>query len=302
MRRAGLSKSCLVKKKQARDEPGIKSLFSAGDSDTERKIPGSSSIGHGDYNQKNYKQKDSAQIILDQIAPMRPEQNYEVYNESFKPLFSTVDEDIRIYDNSRIPLRGGVPEGRGGSRATFNVIGEALKTYILIEDGESIKLIDKHAAHERIRFNALKSNTYEPMSQALIVPVICRLGVENMSLLMDNSGLLDNLGFSIESFGEDSVAVRLIPSEIDVSDIDTVLSDIAEHLTTGSFIDSERLDGIFRTIACGSSVKAGAFSSLEELEELAGRVLSGEITHCPHGRPVVFELTKTKLEKEFKRI
>ena len=189
----------------------------------------------------------------------------------------------------------------GVPNPAFRVIGEALNTYIILESGCSLWLIDKHAAHERVHFNALKSDDYEPMSQTLIQPVICRFGVEDVSLLLDNAPLLDSLGFTVESFGEDTAAVRRIPSEVGFDDTEAVLSDICAHLRLGSYLDSERLDSIFRSIACGSSIKAGKPSSLQELESLAARVMSGEITHCPHGRPIAYEITKTTLEKQFRR-
>ena len=233
---------------------------------------------------------------------------YEPRDESFKPLFSSVDEDVKIYnkalftdersqtkqDNSELELFS--------TKHSFNIIGEAMKTYIIVEHDESLWFIDKHAAHERMHFNALKSGDYDPMSQSLIVPVVCRFGAEDVSVLLDNLELLDNLGFSVESFGEDSAAVRRIPTEIDIGDVETVLSEICQHFKDGNFVDSDRLDNIFAAIACGSSITAGSSSVKHELEELAARVLDGEITHCPHGRPVMFELTKAALDKEFGRI
>lgn len=219
---------------------------------------------------------------------------YQPDNKPHYPPTSSVGEDSTVYNTSKLePL---------DNKHSFNIIGEAMKTYIILEENDSLRFIDKHAAHERIHFNALKSDGYEPMSQALLVPVVCRFGTEDASVLLDNEDFLDKLGFSVESFGEDSVAVRRIPSEIDLRDTEIVLSEICEHLKHGNIADSERLDSIFRTLACGSSITAGSSSSAQELEALATRVLSGEITHCPHGRPVMFELTKKELDKRFGRL
>ena len=187
------------------------------------------------------------------------------------------------------------------SEPAYRIIGEALKTFIVVEHNNSLWLIDKHAAHERIHFNVLKSDNYEPMSQALIVPVICSVGNQDMSLLLENTQFFEDLGFTVESFGEDSVAVRRIPSEIEMDDTEMVISQICEHLKLGDFVDSERLDNIFRVIACKSSIKAGKSSGKHELNALTSKVMSGEITHCPHGRPIAFEITKATLDKGFKR-
>ena len=186
--------------------------------------------------------------------------------------------------------------------ASLRVIGEAMNTYIIVEYQKSIWFIDKHAAHERIRFDALKTGAYEPMSQSLITPVVCRLGHDGVSILLENSEMLENLGFNVESFGDDAIAVRRIPAEIDIGDAEPALAEICAELGRGGTAEPVRRDNIFKTVACKAAIKAGKSSDMRELETLAARVMSGEISQCPHGRPVAFELKKTTLDKEFKRI
>ena len=183
----------------------------------------------------------------------------------------------------------------------FRVIGEALKTYIIAEYQNGLWFIDKHAAHERIHFDALKRSDFEPMAQALITPIICRHGREGASILLENAELLEELGFAVESFGDDAVAVRRIPSEIDIADAEPVLSDICAVIGHGGKPEPAQRDGIYRAIACKSAIKAGKSSDMRELEALAARVLSGEIAQCPHGRPVAFEITKAALDRGFRR-
>lgn len=183
----------------------------------------------------------------------------------------------------------------------IRVIGEALSTYVIVEYESSIWFIDKHAAHERLHFNALKRKGFSPMSQSLITPVICRHGSEEVSILLENTKLLDDLGFLVESFGEDAIAVRRIPAEIDIGDAESVLSEICSQLKHSGTADAAGHDDIFRTIACKAAIKAGKSSSMPELEALASKVMSGEASHCPHGRPVAFEITKLALDKGFQR-
>ena len=182
------------------------------------------------------------------------------------------------------------------------VIGEAMKTYVLVEHRGSLWLIDKHAAHERIHFDALSSGSFEPMAQALIEPIICRHGFEDAQLLLENAQLLDELGFTIESMGDGVVAVRRIPSDIDLDDAEPALSEICAELSHGNAEGPSRLDNIFRTIACKAAIKAGKSSDKRELEVLARRVLSGEVSRCPHGRPIAVEFTKDSLDRRFRRI
>jgi len=186
--------------------------------------------------------------------------------------------------------------------ASYRVIGETLAMYIIVEQDENVLFIDKHAAHERIHFDALHKNDYKPMSEALITPVICRLGHEDTTLLLESAEFLDDLGFTVESFGEDCVAVRYIPSEIDIADTEQTLSEICEKLRQSGAAEIEKRDSIYRTIACKAAIKAGRFSTLKEMEKLAEKVMYGEVTHCPHGRPIVYKLTKTTLDKNMGRV
>jgi len=181
------------------------------------------------------------------------------------------------------------------------VVGEALRTYIIVECMDSVWFIDKHAAHERIHFDAMKSDSFIPMSQTLIAPVVCRQGHEDASLLLESTEFLDGLGFSVESFGDDAVAVRRIPADINICDTEPVLSGICAQLRHRDAADSLRRDNILRVIACKAALKAGKSSVSQELEALASKVMSGEVTHCPHGRPIAFELSKATLDRGFKR-
>jgi DNA mismatch repair protein MutL len=198
------------------------------------------------------------------------------------------------------PIAADAGNTRGGV-APYRVVGEVLDSYIVVEQAGSVLFIDKHAAHERIYFDALKAEGREPMSQTLLAPIVSHHGHEDMTLLLDNADLLDGLGFTVEAFGEDAVAIRRIPSEIDIDDAEPVLSDICAGLKLGSVGTAQRLEGIYRSIACKAAIKAGKASGMLELETLAARVMSDEIAHCPHGRPVVFAMPKSAFDREFKR-
>jgi DNA mismatch repair protein MutL len=151
-------------------------------------------------------------------------------------------------------------------------------------------------------FDALKSGKYSPMSESLITPVICRLGHDETTLLLENADFLESLGFTVEIFGEESVAVRHIPADIDVGDTESVLADFCPQLRHSGVAETAARDRIFKTIACKAAVKAGKSSEKRELEALVEKVMSGEISQCPHGRPVAFEITKSEMDKRFGRV
>ncbi len=184
----------------------------------------------------------------------------------------------------------------------YTVIGEALNTYILAEQGDSLWLIDKHAAHERIHFDRLKAEKQVIMSQTLLEPVICDLGKEDTTLILENAETFERLGFLIEPFGQDAFAVRQAPADMEPFDIDSTLGKMMDILRRGGSPDSGLIfDELLHTIACKAAIKAGRRSEKLEIEALVARVLSGQVRYCPHGRPVAMELKKSTLDRNFKR-
>ncbi len=187
--------------------------------------------------------------------------------------------------------------------APFRVIGEVFGCYILVQQGEELVLIDKHAAHERILFDQLKAQKRSVMSQTLLVPVTLTPGEADAQLLLENAPTLEKLGFEIEPFGADSVVLRAVPADTDEAEAKPMLEEILETLRAGIKPDSESaLDEILHTIACKAAIKAGRSSALQELDALARRVLTGEVRYCPHGRPVSIVLSKKELDKRFGRL
>ncbi|MBR4058071.1 MAG: DNA mismatch repair endonuclease MutL [Oscillospiraceae bacterium] len=185
----------------------------------------------------------------------------------------------------------------------FRVIGEVFGCYILVQQGEELVLIDKHAAHERILFDQLKAQKRSVMSQTLLVPVTLTPGEADAQLLLENAPTLEKLGFEIEPFGADSVVLRAVPADTDEAEAKPMLEEILETLRAGLKPDGESaLDEILHTIACKAAIKAGRSSALQELDALARRVLTGEVRYCPHGRPVSIVLSKKELDKRFGRL
>ena len=189
------------------------------------------------------------------------------------------------------------------SAPACRVIGEALDTYILAEIGDELMLIDKHAAHERMIFDRLKAQNRQIMSQTLLAPVIIRPTAEDAEIIEKNSALLDEMGFEVEPFGEESFAVRSVPDDVDVSEAASALEEICQKLREGGEVSAESArDEILHTVACKAAIKAGRRHDIAELERIACAVASGEVKYCPHGRPVSARLSKKQLDKFFSRI
>ena len=186
--------------------------------------------------------------------------------------------------------------------APWRIAGEVLKTYIICEDGDgAVWLIDKHAAHERVRFDALKASPVPPMEQQLLTPSAVTLSGEEYSAVLENLPLLERCGFRCEDFGDGTVLVRALPDDVPAAEAASTLEEMAQKLLLQRADPETLRDELLHTIACKSAIKVGMTSDVTELAALVRRVQSGEIRYCPHGRPVAARLTRYELEKMFKR-
>ena len=184
----------------------------------------------------------------------------------------------------------------------WRLAGEIFHTYIIVEQGERVLLIDKHAAHERMHFDRLKAEGYTPMCQMLLTPVVFTPPAEEGAVLLQNTGLLAGFGFEVEDFGGGGLIVRQCPDYVDAGDIESTLSELAGRLlATGRADPAAARDGVLHTMACKAAIKGRQKNDPRELERVARAVLSGAVKYCPHGRPVAIELTRGQLEKQFKR-
>lgn len=186
--------------------------------------------------------------------------------------------------------------------APWRIVGEVLKTYIVCEDeSQAVWLIDKHAAHERLRFDALKENAAPLMAQSLLVPLTVTLEEGEYAVVLEHLSLLEDFGFSCEDFGGSTVLVRQIPADIRMEDAAATLEELSGKLMLGSADPAAARDELLHTIACKSAIKAGMDTSEEEQKVLVAQVQSGAIQYCPHGRPVKYKLSRYDIEKMFKR-
>lgn len=183
------------------------------------------------------------------------------------------------------------------------IVGEALKTYIIVEQGEALVFIDKHAAHERMIFDRLKQQERQIMSQGLLCPVTLRVSGEDGELLEKNGQLLSDLGFELEPFGENEYILRAVPADMLPEDARAAVEEICEKLRRGKAPDpAAARDEILHTVACKAAIKAGWDTEEKELQRLVEAVLRGQVKYCPHGRPVSITMSRKDLDKQFKRI
>jgi DNA mismatch repair protein MutL len=185
----------------------------------------------------------------------------------------------------------------------WRMVGELYNSYIIVEEGENAFLIDKHAAHERILFDKLKANQESISGQALLTPIPVRLSAEGAAELLNNKAVLDELGFEIDEFGENTVLLRQIPMDLSPDDAAEAAEALAADLLNGRHDTKDTVrDEVLHTVACKAAIKAGWQTNEKELLALVKQVMAREdLKYCPHGRPICITLSKKQLEKQFKR-
>lgn len=186
----------------------------------------------------------------------------------------------------------------------FTVIGEVFRTYILVESEGKLLIIDKHAAHERMIFNEISEKGFSEDSQILLSPVSVPLSGREYAAVLENLNVFSSGGFLVEDFGGGSVIVRECPVTLQKEDISAIITEMAGELLKGNMKPvPEKLDWLYHSTACRAAVKAGDDMKKEEIMVFVEKLLSDEnIRYCPHGRPVMYELTKREIEKQFGRV
>lgn len=184
------------------------------------------------------------------------------------------------------------------------VVGELFRTYVVVEAGEDMFLMDKHAAHERVIFERLQEQETELSPQMLLEPVPVMLTFEEYDAVARNVSALEELGFAVECDVAPTVAVVGIPSLLTDLNPAEVLPELAQGLIHHKHGQKLDLIGDFlHTMACKAAIKAHDVNSRDELQALVDAVFPMDnIRYCPHGRPVMIRLSRREIEKQFKRI
>ena len=192
------------------------------------------------------------------------------------------------------------------SEIEYNIIGQLFKTYILVEKGNDLLLVDQHAAHEHILYAELaeKLEKREFFAQQLLSPQVITLQPSEKACVLENTEFFAEIGFEVQDFGTNDVCVSAVPADMDNEDIGKVVSEIAMGLTENKM--DKRTAAAQRalyTVACRAAIKAGKNLGDKEKAVLVSKVLDENKTvTCPHGRPAVIAIEKSFIEKQFKRI
>lgn len=192
------------------------------------------------------------------------------------------------------------------ARSRHILIGQVFKTYWLVEYEEKFFIIDQHAAHEKVLYEKLRKDFQEKKisSQYLSPPLILTVNIKEELLLLEHMRQFEKMGFEIEPFGSKEYSIHAVPANL--------------YGLTGELLFRELLDSLEKekagqdldifvdrlaTMACKAAVKGNHEMSRQEADRLIDELLKLDNPyHCPHGRPTIVSMSKTELERKFKRI
>ena len=191
-------------------------------------------------------------------------------------------------------------------KPVYKFIGIVFKTYIILEMGQEMYILDQHAAHERIMYEKVKENYYSEKikdSQMLLLPDVITLTHKEMDIAKENMKMFEQAGFTLEEFGENTIKLTGVPTVcIDLDTKELFLETLDEINTVARTAKQEKEEKFIATVACKAAVKANMALTKEEVEALMDKLLKlpNPFT-CPHGRPTVIKMSKYDIERKFAR-
>jgi len=208
-------------------------------------------------------------------------------------------ESIDTFGNSKI-------KDKHPDLLTMKYIGQAFSTYIILQNGDELVLVDQHAAHERIIYEKLKIKyeEQENTTQLLLEPVVIQYQPFEIDEIRSKQEMLAKIGFVFEDFGNNSIIIRGIPYLLEGCSPKEVFLELTDKILSSlKPVSTPLADEIIHTVACKAAIKANKKLDNREVEQLLTELSqTGSRYTCPHGRPTIIRLTKYEIEKMFKRI
>ena len=250
---------------------------------------------------------------IDKLFSTSDQSSIPIFKSSFEDRYSAdytqiIQNEADNRQHIDVESRQQVAEGSVRYNALdLKVIGQIGKTYIIVQHPDGMYIIDQHVAHERILVEYLRKRESgrECESQSLLIPEVIELSPRMFGMFKEHSQVILSIGFDVEDFGGNSVVLRKVPL-IPGSFSDPVplflgaLEDISElSVTTNESI----YDALIISMSCKGAVKAGMYLDISFMQKLVEDLFeTSQPFNCPHGRPIVLNLTYEKLAKNFKRI
>ena len=192
-----------------------------------------------------------------------------------------------------------------GEEVSTGNIWQIHDKYIVSQINSGLVIIDQHVAHERVLFeDALNAFEKAPLgAQTLLFPETLEFSADEFSVLLDILPNLNKLGFRMQEFGKNTVMVEAIPSEMVWGNEKTIIRDIMDSYLENKKKYSSWQEGLAASYSCHAAVKAGDPLTIQEMQALVNRLFAtNHPYYCPHGRPIIVQLSIEELDKRFERI
>ena len=236
--------------------------------------------------------------------PIRREKAEPAAPEGAVPEAPVAARPVRWEKAEQVTLAEAVPGASQAKHVDYRIIGVLMNTYILVEAGDALVMIDQHAAHERLNYEKFMAQVAAgEASQQLLTPMVLHLTAREMALVTGNLDVFREAGYDVEPFGERDIQVRSVPMILGRADMKPAFMDALGALdkVKTAALDMRRAE--IMQMSCKSAVKGGDPLSESEVETLIQQMLeTGAPPTCPHGRPVMKSISRREMEKMFKRI
>ena len=236
-------------------------------------------------------------IIKDSIQTLNPRSVSSNVIKSEHVVYATKPEQMSLFDTPFLSKE---------AEKEYEIIGQLFDTYWLISYDEKLLIMDQHAAHEKVKYERLVKRFKEKNieTQSLNPPIIISLSAKEQVVIEEYKDYFDGLGFGIEDFGSNEIAVRTVPLDLYGQDEKEMFMSLLDELC--SEVPKGKQELIYEkmaSMACKAAVKGNKRMSEEEVKALLKEMMTLENPYnCPHGRPTIISMTKYELEKKFKRI
>ena len=260
------------------------------------------------------------------LAKAEEEKPFSITAEEYIKKYLTLDQSVEEIvetppkEAEKIPPTAPVKEAKAvetppeptpeteRQKIEYRIIGEAFNAYIIVEVGEKILLIDKHAAHERIIFEQMKQNMYakEATSQLLMLPIEVMLMSDEVAAIEEYREELEAVGFEFTS-SRNTVQITALPVGIEQDAAEDMFTVIADRVKSGTGSVNITRNIIFEKAlyqaSCKAAIKAGREYAAGHQKWVVEKLMEiPDITVCPHGRPVAMELSKRNIDHQFNRV
>ncbi|MCX7942676.1 MAG: DNA mismatch repair endonuclease MutL [Dictyoglomaceae bacterium] len=247
----------------------------------------------------------SIKLTLDKYEEERRKKIFPIAKEKKEREEKTKIDTLKLPLLETTPKYVEKPSYRFPTFLNFNIVGQIFNNYLLIEYKDRLLIIDQHAAHERIKYEELKRKKEKNLIQGneIIFPLIIEVSKEEKKILQEKREILESFSFYWEDFGPENIRITSIPNEFinfDNFSLENLFKEIIQELNEKDLKDLE--EKLLKTLACHSAIRSGDLLIDEEIYALIKTIVEEKIPlACPHGRPIIWELTREEIEKKFQR-